>query len=545
MTANLRRDLAVGFTAALVFLGIIVVPAHAAPPSTPTSCAGVWVAVQSDEANPSSVQLGCALSYATGLEALASAGFTSAGGTFVNQIDGLPTITDWNTNGHYYWSYWTAAVNADGSLGTWAYALAGADTSTPAKNVAEGWRLTNTGTAGPALASVPTSSPSGSPTPTASPSPTADPTPTAPVPTTSAPDPAPAAAPAPIAKAEALRAADFLSKNLPTEDDGTGAYISTALGLFASGSCDYAATNDQLISGIKAQAGDYVGTSPGRAANLAILVSAIGEDPTSFAGMNLLGIIATGTEASGQVGTSASSFVQSLAVLAYVRAGQTVPASVMANLLAGQDSSGAFGYTYGGAFTADFDTTGVVLTALSAAGGDSAAIPKAVSWATSQQNTSGYWPNPYSPVDSTGILGAGLVSAGASTGKALSWLASVQLSDGGFPASLDSTTSNTLATADAMWLLAGSNLATVTLPKCEASTVPATATATGQNAAASTAEATSSPAQSTATSSVPWAGSTLANTGASDEGAIGVLGVSMLVAGIGVLVLRRRVIRTR
>ena len=154
MTANLRRALAVGITATIAFLGLLTVPAHSAPASTPASCAGVWVAVQSDETNPNSVQIGCALSYASGLDALASAGFVSTGGALVAQIDGLPTDPNWGTNGHYYWSYWTAPVNADGTLGAWAFAVSGAATSTPAKGVAEGWRLTNTGAAGPAATKV-------------------------------------------------------------------------------------------------------------------------------------------------------------------------------------------------------------------------------------------------------------------------------------------------------------------------------------------------------------------------------------------------------
>jgi hypothetical protein len=501
MTANLRRGLAVGLTAALAFIGLLTVPAHSAPPSTPSSCAGVWVVVQADETTASSVQIGCALSYTTGLDALASAGFVATGGALVGQIDGLPTDPNWTTNGNYYWSYWSAPVNSDGTLGTWAYATSGAATSTPAPGVAEGWRLTVAGAAGPAATRVFTRAATSAPASSTSSTPST---------TTST-----AASSAPTANAEALQAAAYLSKNLPTADDGTGTFVSVALALAAARSCTYSAALDSLVASVKTQAADYVGNDPVRAANLAIFALAVGENPASFGGLNLLPMIAAGTQTSGQVGANASSYAQSLVVIAYVRAGQTVPAAVLANLVAGQNVSGAFGYTYGGTFYSDYDTTGLAIEALSAAHGDSTATAKAIAWALAEQNVAGYWPNPYSPVDSTGILGSGLQFAGTSSGNAASWLRSQQLADGGFPASLNGTTSNAMATANAMWLLAGSNLVTVSRVTCSA-------------------------ADPTARTSVRTGVATLAETGGPDEGPIGVLAVSALVVGAGILVLRRR-----
>jgi hypothetical protein len=290
--------------------------------------------------------------------------------------------------------------------------------------------------------------------------------------------------------------------------------VGVALALSAARSCTYSAAIDSLVASIKAQAVDYVGNDPVRAANLAILAISLGDNTASFGGLNLLSLLAAGTQTSGQVGTSSSSYAQSLAVIAYVRAGQSVPPAVLANLVAGQDPSGAFGYTYGGTFYPDYDTTGLAIEALSAAHGNSTAITKAIAWAVAEQNVAGYWPNPYSPVDSTGILGSGLEFAGTSAGKAASWLASEQLADGGFPASLASTTSNAMATADAMWLLAGSNLVTVSRVTCTAAD-PVASVSTGKS------------------------GSTLADTGAPDEGLIGALAVSVLLIGGG-LVLRRR-----
>lgn len=294
--------------------------------------------------------------------------------------------------------------------------------------------------------------------------------------------------------------------------------INAIFGLTSASSCTYAPTVRSLIASLKAQAADYVGTNPGRAAKLAILASSIGEDPTSFAGLDLLAIVAAGTQPSGQVGASASSFVQSYAVIAYLRAGKPLPAPVLANLVASQDASGAFGYDFGG-FNADYDTTGLAIQALHAAGGNDAAIAKAVAWALAQQNAQGYWPNPYSPVDSTGLLGSALELVGTSSGGAKAWLESQQLPDGGFPAAIGSTTSDLMATSDALWLLGGTSLVSVTFSTagCPATVVPspgATATALGS----------------------------LADTGATQDAlGVGVVGLVVLGAGVVLIARTRRV----
>ena len=317
-----------------------------------------------------------------------------------------------------------------------------------------------------------------------------------------------------------MRAATYLSSNLPTLDDGIGTFVSETLALTAARSCAYSATISTLLATIRTQAADYVGDDAGRAANLAILAEAVGEDPANFDGLDLISTMGAGT-INGQVGTYASSFTQSLAVIAYIRAGLPVPPPVLANLIAGQDGSGAFGYVWGNppAFHSDYDATGLAIEALAAVHDDSGALAKAIAWAQHDQLVAGvgYWPGAYSPVDSAGILGSGLEFAGASSGGAETWLRSVQLSDGGFPAALGETTSNIMATSDAMWLLAGSDLMTVSLLQCPASaTDPAVSITAGVGA------------------------STLAETGSPVDGPIGALALSTLVVGIGALVVRRR-----
>lgn len=163
MLASLPRALAIGLAAVLVLLGAPAVPAIAAP----VSCDGVWVLVQPDQKDPSTAQLTCATSYDTGLAALKSAGHaTEFAKAMLNRIDGLPTDADFTSNGGYYWSYWSAPVNADGSLGEWAYYQVGPDTSKPQPGTAEGWLLTNDQkTTGPALTALPEGADSASPAP--------------------------------------------------------------------------------------------------------------------------------------------------------------------------------------------------------------------------------------------------------------------------------------------------------------------------------------------------------------------------------------------
>ena len=514
MSLPFKRALAVGTTAALALLSLFIVPAHSAPTSTPTTCAGVWVVVQDDQTNPAS-SIGCATTFATGLDALQSAGFTGTvdAGLLVT-IDGLT-----GTSG-FYWSYWYATVNADGTLGAWAYYTDGPASTKPSKGVAEGYMLTNDWHLTPGATRVFTPAASTSPSASASSSASVSaPVSSASTSASTAPSAAGAsvtsAASPPSQSPEVLSAAGYLSKNLPPVDNGTGALVGEALGLSAARSCAYSSSLASLVASIKAQAADYVGNSPGRAAYVAILAVTLGEDPTSFGGLNLVDLITV--DNNGQVGPYPDAFAQSLAIIAYVRAGHPVSADMLTTLASMQDASGAFGYEYKG-FNPDYDTTGLAIEALSAGHGDSGVLSKAVHWALAEQS-GGYWPNTYSPVDSTGILGSALEFAGTSSGGALGWLQLQQLADGGFPSSAGGTTSDVAATADALWLLAGTNFVTVSAVQgCDPST-------TGGTIATKTAAAT------------------LAETGSPVDGPMGALAVAMLVVGSGALVLRRRLRR--
>lgn len=161
-------------------LGLPLLQASAEPSDATvcTEAGNVWVHVETDDV----VEGGCATDFATGIAALASAGFDveASSDGFLTTINGEPSdrgAEDW-------WSY----AHSDAELSGWEFYEVGATQSEPAAGSIEGWRLMHTfdqsvstlPTTAPAelLAEVePTPSPSATPSPTASPSATATPTP--------------------------------------------------------------------------------------------------------------------------------------------------------------------------------------------------------------------------------------------------------------------------------------------------------------------------------------------------------------------------------
>lgn len=283
-----------------------------------------------------------------------------------------------------------------------------------------------------------------------------------------------AAAPASLTKA-----ANYLVRNLPSSSDGVGAAIQTANAFAATGDCSYApaarAVVTQLQKGAKAYLYPNKKLNQARAANLAITVQSLGLDARTFAGYNLLALIRSGMPASGQIGSSPSTFSQSLAIMAMNRGKADLPIQTLTNLLAMQlssgDDKGAFGYEFpAGTLNADPDSTGMALLALKAVGQLAPQQDAALTWAKGVQESDGSWPNDYSPVDTTGVLGSAVNALGGTdeAAKAIEWLGTQQLSDGGFPASRDGKDSNLTATANAIWLLAKKTPlnASLNLAKC-------------------------------------------------------------------------------
>lgn len=162
MSSFIKRALFACVTGLITLAGTAV-PAHAET----TTCDGVWVVVQSDQADPATAVTKCASEYSNGAKALASAGFkTESNDTLLTRIDGLPEDADFNTNGGYYWSYWSASVDAAGNLSDWTYYTTGPDASKPTTEKAEGWLLTNDQAAtGPAVKNVNSATAAASPSP--------------------------------------------------------------------------------------------------------------------------------------------------------------------------------------------------------------------------------------------------------------------------------------------------------------------------------------------------------------------------------------------
>lgn len=100
----------------------------------------VWVVVERADG---AQEGGCATQFGTGMEALASAGFTSTGGAFVQTINGYPNPAP---EGHY-WSYWQGGAAADGSV-SWTFSNVGASSSSPQPGTVEGWHYVSWQTPG-------------------------------------------------------------------------------------------------------------------------------------------------------------------------------------------------------------------------------------------------------------------------------------------------------------------------------------------------------------------------------------------------------------
>ena len=313
------------------------------------------------------------------------------------------------------------------------------------------------------------------------------------------------------------------------------------MALAADGSCSYLPALTTLRGHILAGAATYVEGNPGRAAKLAIFVSAIGQDPTDFGGLDLIQAVAGGVAADGTFGGYASAFNQSLAIIALSRAGAPVPGALVTKLLSFQGAEGAFGYEWGGTFTTDPDSTALAIMALAAVGGQTAHVDAAVDWALANQTAQGYWEN-YSPIDSTALLASALHLIGQDNAAAVTWLADRQLPDGGFPNSLDAgTPSDRTSTAAAMWAATGTSLVSVTfnLAACAATpsrTAIPTTTAPASAMAPLRPSGSGQPSRSASETSDP-----LASTGGSEALLpLGVAGLGLVALGALALVPRRR-----
>lgn len=131
---TIRWSLA-ALTAAGLGLGVPLLSASAdsSDATLCTDAGNVWVHVEMDAV----IDGGCATEFATGFEALTSAGFSfDAADGFINTINGEPAVKgaeDW-------WSY----AHSDKDLAGWEFYMVGASDSQPVAGSIEAWRLMHT-----------------------------------------------------------------------------------------------------------------------------------------------------------------------------------------------------------------------------------------------------------------------------------------------------------------------------------------------------------------------------------------------------------------
>lgn len=209
------------------------------------------------------------------------------------------------------------------------------------------------------------------------------------------------------------------------------------------------ATVTAMLTRLKAQAPDYA-TSPGAAAKVALAVMAVGQDPTNFAGLDLLKVINDGLAANPGAGYATN---QALAVMALARAGEPVPNAVVQHIVANQLADGSWGW----GTNADPDTTGLMIAALAIIPCDhalraeaQAALTKARAWVVANEKAPGYW-QAYSAVNTTSMVAQGLLTDGQDIARVQTWLSTQQNEDGGM---LYNGKSNLMATIQSLPVLA-------------------------------------------------------------------------------------------
>ncbi len=287
-------------------------------------------------------------------------------------------------------------------------------------------------------------------------------------------------------------------------------------------------------------------TSLGQIAKVAIAAEAMGDDPSNYNGHDLIAPLWRDecTDGSASLGDPYS---DSLALIAIKSVSVDVPSGLVEALVKQQNASGEFFFSgEDGSKFADPDTTGLAIQALDGIGGAdaSAALTKAVAWATKHETSGGYWTSAGgSDVNTTALIGSALNEQGKSVSKSISWMIAQQTKAGGkgLPASLSAPKDpDVMATAQGILLLAGVSLNTVALGDQSTPSTP-TSSSTPSHPASS---ATSKPSSSTTASNppLPATGGPASGSGASDLGVIslGIVAVG-LMSGAVALRARRRV----
>ncbi len=264
-------------------------------------------------------------------------------------------------------------------------------------------------------------------------------------------------------QAAALKAGNFVASQISDGATGeVGATVDSILALYATGDNDLAAKTDPLVETVRSQTAKYLESGPEAAAKLSIMASSMGEDPRTFAGTDLVAKVTEAVGTDGSFGAFPGPFASSLGIVALSRANVAIPEQMVSYLISGANEDG--GYGYAADQPSDADNTGMALLALATAPASAEsdeAESKALQWAEKNQAEDGSWAG-FNPVNSTAVMGMGVLAAGDSVDEAVGYLVSQQLDDGALP---NEGKADLLATSQAALLLGGVTYADVARPE--------------------------------------------------------------------------------
>ena len=192
----------------------------------------------------------------------------------------------------------------------------------------------------------------------------------------------------------ALRYLDGSLKNDGSLDGSPGETEDFLLGAAAAGydpstvgTCAGRSSYSYLAANVDAASKDA-----GSTAKLILALVAGRWDPGTFGGRDLLGRLGGFYDSTTGAYGDGSTFRQSLAILALVAAGRSVPAAAVSHLNGLQDTDGSWNYQAVANGTAgDTNSTAIALMALAAAG-DRSHVAAALAWLHAQQGTDGGFP---------------------------------------------------------------------------------------------------------------------------------------------------------
>jgi hypothetical protein len=286
----------------------------------------------------------------------------------------------------------------------------------------------------------------------------------------------------------------------------------------------------------------------------ALLAEMTGFDPHSFGGNDLIAaldsIVCTAASSScaaaGNYAFTASTFSQALAIMAQLRADDAANAAAPVDYLAGlQEADGGWSSAIPAADKSDVDSTAMAVMALALAPGDTAAaaVAKGIAWITAQQTADGGFPGAAGDSTNSAALAIQAMTLDKAAHQtqidnALAFLAGQQNSDGGFTiAAGGQPGSDIRASAQAVGGAVGTSFGTLTDDISAVGTTttpPPTSTTTTVPTTVPTTEGGAGGPDTT--DGVPGA---LAFTGVHVGAMLGV-GVLLLAAGVGLLLLLRR-----